>query len=202
MELAPTNLPSGRTVLKVDALTYQIGERTLGPWSLDIRGPERVAISGPNGAGKTTLLKLLLGTLTPTSGTVTHVTPTLAYLDQHVDHLTGDGTLFEAMIAGNAALDNNAARAMLARFGFRNRMADKPVSALSGGERLRAGLACVMAADPPPDLLILDEPTNHLDIESVDILEAALNGYDGAILVVSHDQRFLDAIRIDRRFNV
>ena len=59
-----------------------------------------------------------------------------------------------------------------------------------------------MAADPPPDLLILDEPTNHLDIESVDILEAALNGYDGAILVVSHDQRFLDAIRIDRRFNV
>ena len=79
----------------------------------------------------------------------------------------------------------------------RNR-AEKPVSVLSGGEALRAGLACVLTASPVPQLLLLDEPTNHLDIDSIEVIEAALRSYDGAILVVSHDAAFLEAVGVTR----
>ncbi len=88
---------------------------------------------------------------------------------------------------------------LLAQFLFRGDRIHLPVSALSGGERLRATLVCVLSAEPAPQLLLLDEPTNNLDLVSVAQLESALNAYRGALLVVSHDERFIDAIGVERR---
>ncbi len=101
-----------------------------------------------------------------------------------------------------ARLTENAAQAALARFAFRSRDALRPASGLSGGERLRAGLACVISGSEPPELLLLDEPTNHLDLASVEVLEAGLQGYDGALIVVSHDEAFLRAIGVERRIRL
>jgi ATPase subunit of ABC transporter with duplicated ATPase domains len=95
--------------------------------------------------------------------------------------------------------DENSCRAALARFMFRADAALQRVSTLSGGQLLRAGLACVLGGTAPPALLILDEPTNHLDIDSIEAVEAGLRAYDGALLVVSHDEAFLEAIGITRR---
>ena len=98
----------------------------------------------------------------------------------------------------NPELSANAAHAALARFAFRNRAALQIAATLSGGERLRAGLACVFARPQPPFLLLLDEPTNHLDLASIEQLENALQGFDGALIAVSHDEPFLRAIGIGR----
>lgn len=93
----------------------------------------------------------------------------------------------------------NDAQAALARFLFRNTAAHQVVGSLSGGERLRAALACVLSGAEPPQLLILDEPTNHLDLPSIEAVEQALAGYDGALLVVSHDPDFLEAVGVERQ---
>jgi ATPase subunit of ABC transporter with duplicated ATPase domains len=121
-----------------------------------------------------------------------------AFLDQQTALLRPQETLMEAFRRLNPQASENRAHAALARFLFRNAAAGKRVGELSGGERLRAALACVLLADRPPQLLILDEPTNHLDLESIEAVEAALRGYDGAVLVVSHDRDFLAAIGIER----
>jgi ATPase subunit of ABC transporter with duplicated ATPase domains len=96
-------------------------------------------------------------------------------------------------------MDATAARYALARFLFSDAAALRPVGALSGGERLRASLACVLGGERPPSLLVLDEPTNHLDLDAMEALESALRVYDGAVLVVSHDAAFLEALGVERR---
>jgi ATPase subunit of ABC transporter with duplicated ATPase domains len=102
----------------------------------------------------------------------------------------------------NASLSENDAYAACARTAFRNRDARQKVGTLSGGERLRAGLACTLAGARPPWLLILDEPTNHLDIDSVELLEEALREFDSALMVVSHDPAFMEAVGVEQEFNV
>jgi ATPase subunit of ABC transporter with duplicated ATPase domains len=198
-ELPSSGLPGGRTVLAMEdvAFAYPGGPGRLGGVTLQIEGPERVAVTGPNGAGKTTLIRLAAGELEPTAGQVRRHVRT-AFLDQQTALLRAEETLVEAFLRLNPGAGDNRARAALARFLFRNVAAEKRVAALSGGERLRAALACVLMADQPPQLLILDEPTNHLDLDSVAAVEAALAGYDGALLVVSHDPDFLEAVGIDR----
>ncbi|HAE93642.1 MAG TPA: ABC transporter, partial [Hyphomonas atlantica] len=167
-----------------------------GPLSFELRGPRRVAISGPNGSGKSTLMRMILGEIPPVSGTVETLTPRIARLDQHVSLLPREGSILDALHAVQPHLSRNAAHAALARFAFRNEAAHQPVATLSGGERLRAGLAAIFAAPQPPELLLLDEPTNHLDMATIETLEAALNAYTGALLVISHDPAFLQAIGI------
>ena len=165
---------------------------------MTITGPRRVAITGANGTGKTTMLKLAVGLLEPTSGWVDRSVQA-ALLDQETRLLNAGETLVEAFLRRNPGATPNAARAALARFRFRNVEADKRVEVLSGGERLKAGLACVIGGERPAQLLVLDEPTNHLDLDSIAAVEAALSAYDGALLVVSHDADFLDAIGVDER---
>jgi len=194
-----TGLSSGKTVLTLDEAVRDApdGRRIVGPVSLRIIGPERVAITGPNGAGKTTLLRLMSGGLEPTAGRVERPVAA-ALLDQETALLRPEGTLIEAYRRLNPSATPNEAQAALARFLFRNTAAQRAVGALSGGERLRAGLACVMTAARPPQLLILDEPTNHLDLDSIASVEAALAVYDGAVVVVSHDSDFLQSIGVQR----
>jgi ATPase subunit of ABC transporter with duplicated ATPase domains len=200
--LPPTGLPSGVRMLSLNQMIMRRGDRSFGPWTLNVRGPERVAVTGPNGAGKTTFLKIAAGLITPTSGTVRRIEGRLLMLDQHMEILNQDTSILANFRRLNPALNEQDAYAACARFGFRNRDARQQVSTLSGGERLRAGLACTLAGERPPWLLILDEPTNHLDLESVELLEGALREYDGALIVVSHDPAFLKAVGVNRRFNV
>ncbi len=194
-----TGLAAGRTVALLDQATWDApdGRRIVGPVNLRLTGPERVAIRGPNGAGKTTLLRLLAGDVAPTSGRVERAV-TGVLLDQEAAILRPAETLLEAYRRLNPDATVNDAHAALARFLFRNSAAQRVVGTLSGGERLRAALACVMTGGRPPQLLILDEPTNHLDLDSIAAVEAALGAYDGALVVVSHDPDFLAAIGIDR----
>jgi len=173
-----------------------------GPWRFEIVGPERVAVTGPNGAGKTSLLRLAAGELVPTSGAVRRAEGRVAMLDQHVGLLDPALSVLENYRRLHVGVTEREAHAACARFAFRNRDALKCVGDLSGGERLRAGLACVLGGAEVPQLLLLDEPTNHLDMESIEVLEAALAGYDGALLVVSHDRAFLEAIGVAREIAV
>jgi ATPase subunit of ABC transporter with duplicated ATPase domains len=166
--------------------------------SLTITGPERIAVTGPNGSGKTTLLALVTGQLQPLAGRVQVLTD-FALLDQRVSLLDPAESIRDNFRRLNPEADENACRAALARFMFRADAALQLAASLSGGQMLRAGLACVLGATRPPALLILDEPTNHLDIDSIQAVEAGLRAYDGALLVVSHDEAFLEAVGISRR---
>jgi ATPase subunit of ABC transporter with duplicated ATPase domains len=164
--------------------------------------PKRIAVTGPNGAGKTTLLKVVAGLLVPTTGRARRVENRMAMLDQHVGLLHHDTSILANFRRLNASLSEQDADTACARFAFRNRDARQKVSTLSGGERLRAGLACTLAGERLPWLLILDEPTNHLDIEFVELLEGALREFDGALMVVSHDPAFVEAVGVQQEFNV
>ncbi len=202
-DLPPSGLAAGKLVLAFEEVgfAWPDGTAALGAVSLRLAGPERLAVTGPNGAGKTTLIRLAAGDLTPSAGRVRRGAPA-ALLDQRASLLRDDETLIENFRRLNPAADDNAAHAALARFLFRNVAADKPAGALSGGERLRAALACALMAAHPPQLIILDEPTNHLDLDSIAAVEAALAAYDGALLVVSHDRDFLQAIGVDRELSL
>ena len=148
-ELPPSGLPEGRQVLSFEdvGFAWPDGTPALDGLSFRLVGPERVAVTGPNGAGETTLIRLATGALAPTAGVVRR--PVLAVLlDQRASVLEGDETLLENFRRLNPAADDNASHAALARFVFRNVTALKPAGALSGGERLRAALACSLMAAP------------------------------------------------------
>jgi ATPase subunit of ABC transporter with duplicated ATPase domains len=198
--LPSSGLPNGRVVLRLEDASVATGEGAviLQPMSLSIVGPERIGISGPNGAGKTTLLRVIAGDIAPSSGAVARPVRA-ALLDQHAAMLDPDASLLENFLAHNPESNANVAHAALARFLFRNVQALRKPRELSGGERLRAALACTLGGEHPPQLLMLDEPTNHLDLDSVAAIEAALAEYDGALIVVSHDEDFLAAVGVERR---
>ncbi|MDZ3830357.1 MAG: ABC-F family ATP-binding cassette domain-containing protein [Sphingopyxis sp.] len=199
VSLPPTGLPASRTVLAIEDVTvgYEPGRPVLANFSLSLVGPERVAIVGPNGAGKSTLLALIAGQLAPWDGRV-HTPVAFAMFDQQVSLLDPQRSIADNFLALNPGTTNNQCRAALARFRFRADAADRIAGTLSGGQMLRAGLACTLGAPAPPQLLILDEPSNHLDLDSLAAVETGLAAYDGALLIVSHDAHFLSAVGIDR----
>jgi ATPase subunit of ABC transporter with duplicated ATPase domains len=199
LDLPGTAVPAGRTVFHGARLAAgYAGHTVLEDLDLDIRGPERIALLGPNGAGKSTLLRLIGGDQEPASGTVTRAGGRVAYLSQRLDLLDTDRTVAENFAVSAPALTEAERMNLLARFLFRGARVHLPVGVLSGGELLRATLACILFAEPAPQLLLLDEPTNNLDLISVGQLESALTAYRGAFVVVSHDERFLAEIKVDR----
>ncbi|WDF75101.1 ABC-F family ATP-binding cassette domain-containing protein [Novosphingobium sp. KACC 22771] len=198
LDIPPCHLPPGRLALSFENIDWFAGPRPIiHGLSFAMRGAERVALTGRNGAGKTTVLRLAAGLAAPAGGRIERPVP-FALLDQTVSLLDREASLVDNMRRLNPALDENGLRAALARFAFRNTQGDRRVRDLSGGECLRAGLACVLSAIPAPQLLMLDEPTNHLDLESIEVVEHVLRAYDGALLIVSHDAAFRDAVGITR----
>ena len=189
-----------------------------------IQGPERVALVGRNGAGKTTLLERLVSGSVHDSGEeaperpdptpeaeigrdllscerpelrAEALTDRIGYLPQRVDGLDESLSVFANVAAAAPQVPEKELRNRLARFLIRGGTADRPVSALSGGERFRVALARLLLTDPAPHLVVLDEPTNNLDLDTVDQLVEALRAYRGAVLVVSHDDAFLDRLDLD-----
>ncbi|GHF75515.1 ABC transporter ATP-binding protein [Kitasatospora xanthocidica] len=205
LELPDTQVPAGRNLFLGEGLQVRHAGRAVfadGGVDLSVRGPERIALTGPNGAGKSTLLRLITGELTPDEGRITRADGRIAYLSQRLDLLDPERTVAENFAAAAPERPETERMNLLARFLFRGARAHLPVRVLSGGERLRATLACVLCAEPAPHLLLLDEPTNNLDLVSASQLESALNAYRGAFLVVSHDERFLAEIGVDRRLRL
>ena len=189
-----------------------------------IQGPERVALIGRNGAGKTTLLERLIAAgVHDSEGTAPDVpegaervgsgtealgrarpplhaeahTDLIGYLPQRVDGLDERRSVFENIAAAAPHVPEKELRNRLARFLIRGATAERPVAALSGGERFRVALAKLLLADPAPHLVVLDEPTNNLDLDTVAQLVEALRAYRGAVLIVSHDDVFLRRLDLD-----
>ena len=186
VDLPKTAVPAGRIVLRLEDYELRTGLRA----DLEIRGPERIALTGANGSGKSTLLHAVTASGLP-------LVP-FRLLPQRLDLLDDSLSVVENLALLAPSAENQERRSRLARFLFRGRAADQPVSTLSGGERFRATLAALLLAEPPPQLLMLDEPTNNLDLASVAQLQDALASYNGALLVVSHDLPFLREIGITR----
>ena len=191
IHLSP-RIQSGNDVLAVEGLSMAFGNEMLfEDQSFSIRRGEHVAIIGDNGTGKTTILKIINGLLEPVSGSYRlGSNVTIGYYDQE-HHVLHDGkNIFEEISDDYPSLNNTQIRTTLAAFLFTGDDVYKPISQLSGGEKGRVSLAKLMLSEA--NFLILDEPTNHLDIQSKEILEAAIRGYDGTVLYVSHDRFFIN----------
>ncbi|GIG32455.1 ABC-F family ATP-binding cassette domain-containing protein [Cellulomonas oligotrophica] len=192
---------SGDVVAAVRAAVVRRGAFVLGPVDVQLDRTDRVAITGPNGAGKTTLLGLLLGRLAPDEGRVDRGSGVLVgEVDQARAAFEGDeplGTAFARQVPDWTTAD---VRTLLAKFGLGGHHVTRPAASLSPGERTRAALALLQARGV--NLLVLDEPTNHLDLPAIEQLEQALEEFDGTVLLVTHDRRMLDTVRLTRRWHV
>jgi ATPase subunit of ABC transporter with duplicated ATPase domains len=188
-------VPSNRRVCTlIDAcLPWLPADAPTTRLDLAIQGPMRIAVSGHNGCGKSTLLKLLAGEWAPVSGEcITHVP--FAFLDQQLKLLDEHTSIVDQLQAQQTLLSEGELRSFLAHLQLDAQRVNRPCASLSGGERLKAALALALWRQPPAQLLLLDEPTNHLDLASVHAFEHALQAFPGAIVAVSHDQAFLQAL--------
>jgi len=165
---------------------------------LELRGPRRLHLRGRNGSGKTTLLAAIAGDQEARRrfGGEIVVNAPVCLFDQRLARFCSAQPLWD-WFRERLLTDTAAARTLLGRLGFEQEEQLRPVGCLSGGERVRLELALALSRAEPPQLLLLDEPTNHLDLESRRILTEFLRGYPGALIVVSHDERFVETLRID-----
>jgi ATPase subunit of ABC transporter with duplicated ATPase domains len=199
LELAPSSR-SGDLVAGLDQAVVDRGSFRLGPLSLTVTWAERLAIVGPNGSGKTTLLGALLGHVPLTSGRrALGPGVVVGELDQGRRTFGGDRPLVDAFAEASGLLAQPA-RSLLAKFGLGADHVGRPASSLSPGERTRATVALLMAAGA--NCLVLDEPTNHLDLPAIEALEKALDAYEGTLLVVTHDRRLLESLRVTRTIDL
>ncbi|GAB3607197.1 ABC-F family ATP-binding cassette domain-containing protein [Conyzicola nivalis] len=192
---------SSTVVSTLSDAVFRQGDFTLGPVSLQVNAGERIGITGPNGAGKSTLLRALLGRQAADEGIASlGASVKIGEIDQARSLLAGAtplATAFEALVPEWPVAE---VRTLLAKFGLKADHVNRPVDELSPGERTRAGLALLQARGI--NLLVLDEPTNHLDLAAIEQLEQALDGYEGTLLLVTHDRRMLGNVHTDRHWRV
>ncbi len=192
---------SSSVVATLDEATVRLGRFTFGPATLQVRAGDRIGVTGPNGAGKTTLLRLLLGRLSPDTGRAgLGASVSVGEIDQARTGLSEGLRLGDAFEEAMPRMTHADVRTLLAKFGLRADQVTSRVGRLSPGERTRAAMALLQARGV--NFLVLDEPTNHLDLPAIEQLEAALESYDGSLVLVSHDRRLLDNVRLDQRWLV
>ena len=192
---------SGAVVASLSGAVVRRGSFTLGPIDARVEWADRIVLTGANGSGKTTLLAALLGRLTVDEGTAGLGSGVrVGEIDQARGLFVGPQPLARAF--GEAVPDWTEAdvRTLLAKFGLGGQHATRPAQSLSPGERTRAALALLQAREV--NLLVLDEPTNHLDLPAIEQLEQALDSFDGTVLLVTHDRRMLDTVRVTRRWSI
>ncbi len=192
---------SSTVVATLDEATATLGDFSLGPVTLQVSAGDRIGVTGPNGAGKSTLLQLLLGRFEPSSGRASvGASVAVGEIDQARTGLEQDLPLGDAFEAAMPQMASGEVRTLLAKFGLKADQVTSRVAKLSPGERTRAAMALLQARGV--NLLVLDEPTNHLDLPAIEQLEEALDSYEGALLLVSHDRRLLNNVRLDQRWQV
>ena len=192
---------SSSVVATLENAVVRQGDFALGPVSVQVDAGERIGITGPNGAGKSTLLRLLLGRREPDEGRASlGANVAIGEIDQARADFTGPGRLIDRFEQRVPSWPTADVRTLLAKFGLRADHVEREVDELSPGERTRAGLALLQACGT--NVLVLDEPTNHLDLAAIEQLEQALESYDGALLLVTHDRRMLQNVRLDRSWMV
>ncbi|WP_339485355.1 ABC-F family ATP-binding cassette domain-containing protein [Pseudomonas sp. EL_65y_Pfl2_R95] len=196
----PSNI-HGKRLIELDSLELPCVAPAARYLSLIINSQQRVAITGPNGSGKSTLLRVLAGLQQPLAGQY-QIQGAFAYLDQQLLCIDPAKSAIEHLQAANRQLKEGELRTHLAQLGLDAATVVQPCQLLSGGERLKVALACSLYGQKPPQLLMLDEPSNHLDFPSMQALEQALRAYRGALLVVSHDEVFLQQLGLTHRLAV
>jgi ATPase subunit of ABC transporter with duplicated ATPase domains len=192
-------LHKGKSIVEAKELNFAFYDQLLWkePISFQVFSCERYVIKGRNGSGKTTLIRIILGELKPSKGILNKADICSMYIDQDYSLIDNHLTVYEqAQQYNSGALQEHEVKIRLNRFLFGKTDWNKPCSALSGGEKMRLILCSLTISNQSPDLIILDEPTNNLDIQNVEILTNAINEYLGTLLVVSHDEYFLDQIHI------
>ncbi|WP_163393310.1 ABC-F family ATP-binding cassette domain-containing protein [Flavobacterium limi] len=203
--LSDSRLHKGKILVTAESINYNYNEVSV--WKKDLNfqiiSGERIAVKGNNGSGKTTLIKLILEELKPKTGNLKIADSEMIYIDQDYSLINTELTVYyQAQQSNNSDLEEHEVKMRLNRFLFTHSDWDKPCLYLSGGERMRLMLCGLTIANETPDVIILDEPTNNLDLQNIEILTKALNEYQGTLIVISHDEIFLEEISVDRSINL
>jgi len=200
-----SHLHKGKILVKAEQINFSYNPENLWKNNLDFQiiSGERIAIKGNNGSGKTTLIKMILGEIKPNFGSLYLVEKKTVYIDQEYSLVDNALSVEEQAQKFNIRnLEEHEVKTILARFLFFKNDWDKKSEFLSGGEKLKLLLCCLSVQNLSPDMIILDEPTNNLDIQNIEILTSAINDYEGTLIVVSHDNQFLDDIKINKNINL
>lgn len=196
-----SGLHSGKILITAENINFSYGKEKLWKENLDleIRSGDRISIKGSNGSGKTTFIKLLLGSIKPSIGNISCAEFNSIYIDQEYSLIDNELTLYDFVQTFNdSALQESEVKTLLSRFLFSKETWDKKCGVLSGGERLRLLLCGLSISNKAPDMMILDEPTNNLDLQNIEILTNSIKDYKGTLLVISHDEVFLEEIGVGR----
>lgn len=199
------SVQQGKVILKATEINFGYENDLIWKENLnfEILSGDRIAIKGLNGSGKTTLIKIILKELSPKTGNINSLTKKAIYIDQDYSLLNQNLKIYEqAQLFNDCNLEEHEIKMRLNRFLFSQNDWDKPCKILSGGERMRLLICCLTISNEAPEIIILDEPTNNLDIQNIEILTAALLEYQGTLLVISHDQSFLDQINVQKSIHL
>ncbi|WP_235207215.1 ABC-F family ATP-binding cassette domain-containing protein [Pedobacter sp. V48] len=202
MTFENSNLHKGKILITAHDLNfgYSSGYLWQNTLNFQIRSGERIAISGKNGSGKTTLLKLIMGKVKPSEGTLTIADFKHLYIDQEYSVLDNELTVFEQVQEFNSQhLPEHRLKTLLHQFLFKIDMWDKTCGQLSGGEKIKLIFCCLVVGNSSPELIILDEPTNNLDVQSLEVITSSIKHYKGTLLVISHDEYFINEIGVNER---